>query len=90
MAQAPSSPSDDAQRREAQAALEDLHAQPTYAGSALADASRRAAAHFAGRDQADADAPPDAAEVWGRRIGRALSLAGCLALAAYLYVTYLR
>jgi hypothetical protein len=27
--------------------------------------------------------------LWGRRIGRALSLAGFVALAIYLYVTYL-
>ncbi|MCC7347166.1 MAG: hypothetical protein IT538_07180 [Variibacter sp.] len=91
MAQASSPPPGDARQREAQAALERLHDQPTYAGSALADAGRRAAAHFAGRDPGDAAMPlPDATELWGRRIGRALSLAGCIALAAYLYVTYLR
>jgi hypothetical protein len=33
----------------------------------------------------DAD-PSDKAELWGRRIGRALSLAGCLVLAAWLII----
>jgi hypothetical protein len=42
--------------------------------------------HFAGRDalrEAGKDAP-DPAELWGRRIGRALSLIGVLVLAALL------
>ncbi len=34
--------------------------------------------------------PEDAVERWGRRIGRALSAAGCVALALYLYATYFR
>ena len=29
-------------------------------------------------------------ELWGRRIGRGLSLAGLVALAVYLYVTHVR
>jgi hypothetical protein len=33
---------------------------------------------------------PDPAEVWGRRIGRALAVIAFIALCAYLYVTYLR
>ncbi len=32
----------------------------------------------------------DAVERWGRRIGHALSVAGCVALALYLYATYFR
>jgi hypothetical protein len=58
-------------------------------GSAMADAARRTASHFGGRDAGEA-APPDAIELWGRRIGRALSLVVCIALGVYLYVTYLR
>ena len=52
----------------------------------MAKAARRTGAHFSGRD---ADEPPeDAVELWGRRIGRALSLIGVIGLAIYLFVTY--
>lgn len=72
-----------------QAALADLerlrHQDETLSGS-LAAWARRAAAHFSGRDGDAADP----VEMWGKRIGRALSLAGVLVLAAYLYATYLR
>jgi hypothetical protein len=91
MEHAPRPADDQQQRREAQETLDHLRDHPTYAGSALASAGRRAAEHFAGHDPADRTLePPDAVELWGRRIGRALSLAGCVALAAYLYMTYLR
>lgn len=79
----------DDERRQAERALERLRHEPTFAGSSLAAAGRRAADHFAGKDATDAE-PPDTVELWGRRIGRTLSLAGCIALAIYLYVTYLR
>ena len=79
----------EAARREANAAMERLRPEPTFAGSSLAAAGKRAADHFSGKDAADRD-EPDAMELWGRRIGRALSLIGCIALAIYLYVTYLR
>jgi hypothetical protein len=46
-------------------------------GSALARAGQRLGDHFGGRD-VDAG---DWAEVWGRRIGRALSLVGVIVLA---------
>jgi hypothetical protein len=49
----------------------------TLGGSGVARAGRRLGDHFAGRD-ADAG---DWAEVWGRRIGRALSLVGVVVLA---------
>jgi hypothetical protein len=65
-------------------------AEPAFGGSALRAAASRAAGHFAGRDAGDPAEPPDAVELWGRRIGRALSLAACAALAVYIYVTYLR
>jgi hypothetical protein len=32
----------------------------------------------------------DGIELWGRRIGRTLSLFGCIALAIYLYLAYVR
>lgn len=45
-----------------------------------------AGAHFGA-----AEAPPaDRIEVWGRRIGRTLSLLAFAALAVYLYLTYVR
>jgi cytochrome c-type biogenesis protein CcmH/NrfG len=72
----------DAERRAAVESLDRLR----YDGdgllsSALAQEARRAAA-----PAADADDP---AEVWGRRIGRGLSIAAFLALLVYLSVTYL-
>jgi hypothetical protein len=47
---------------------------------------RRAGAHFSGRD----DVADDAIEVWGKRIGRMLSLIGVFGLGLYLYLTYFR
>ena len=62
----------------------------TVGSSALARAAlpRRIADHFAGRDAVGAEegGGTDPAELWGRRIGRALSLLGCLALAWWLGV----
>jgi hypothetical protein len=58
----------------------------TFAQSALANA-HRAGEHFAGRDRDDP--PDDAIELWGRRIGRGLSLLGVIVLAIYLFVTYI-
>jgi hypothetical protein len=60
---------------------------------AIAGASRDSETLFGGLpgrlvrhfSAADAD-PSDKAELWGRRIGRALSLAGCLVLAAWLLI----
>ena len=75
---------DEAQRREALRTLDTLSEHDTFATSALARTARRAADHFAAKDAAG----EDRIEVWGRRIGRGLSLAGLLALAIYLYVTY--
>lgn len=63
---------------------------PAAAGASLRPLTARTVAHFAGRDARDGGEPPDAVERWGRRIGRALSLAGFLALALYLGATYLR
>jgi hypothetical protein len=60
----------------------------TVGSSALACSGRRIADHFAGRDAVgDAEGgATDPAELWGRRIGRALSLLGCIALAWWLGV----
>lgn len=77
---------DEAQRREALATLDGLKRQDTFATSALARAAQRAGDHFAASDAAG----EDRIELWGRRIGRALSLAGFLALALYLYFTHFR
>jgi hypothetical protein len=81
----------EARRRAALDALEKLrHDRAPLAGSGLADAARRAAAHFAGADAAGPDGAIDPIELWGRRIGRALSLLAVIGLSIYLYVTYLR
>lgn len=82
MAQSPHE-RDEAQRREALRTLASLTERDTIASSALARAARRAGEHFSGKDAGE-----DRIELWGRRIGRALSLAGLIVLAAYLYLTY--
>ena len=77
---------DEAQRREALASLRELSERESFASSALARTARRAGDHFAAKD-----APgEDRIELWGRRIGRALSLAGFIALLIYFYFMYLR
>jgi cytochrome c-type biogenesis protein CcmH/NrfG len=82
MAQSPHE-RDEAQRREALRTLETLNERDTFATSVLARTAQRAADHFGARDAGE-----DRIELWGRRIGRGLSLAGLVALAIYLYVTY--
>lgn len=57
----------------------------TIGASSTRRAANRARDHFAGAD-ADAD---DRIEIWGRRIGRFLSLLFFIALVIYLAVTYL-
>ena len=78
---------EDEQRREALATLKSLGDSDTFATSALARTARRAGDHFTGRDAVEADGSVDRIELWGRRIGRGLSLAGFVALAIYLYLT---
>ena len=75
---------DEAQRREALRTLETLNERDTFVSSALARSAKRATDHFTARDATG----EDRIELWGRRIGRALSLAGFVALAIYLYATY--
>ncbi len=53
-------------------------------GDALGLLLRRAGAHFGAADHAGSDP----IELWGRRIGRLLAVAVCVALCAYLYVVY--
>src|SRR4029077_17276452 len=80
------------QRREALRTLDTLRESDTVATSALARTARRASDHFTARDAMHdalgADGSVDSVELWGRRIGRALSFIGLIALAVYLYVTY--
>ena len=76
---------DEAQRREALASLRDLSERDTLVTSALARTARRASDHFAVKDAGE-----DRIELWGRRIGRGLSLVGFVALAIYLFLTYFR
>jgi len=77
----------DAQRR--RAALRDLERAGVESdlvfSSAVKRAAERARDHFTAAD-ADSD---ERIEVWGRRIGRVLSLLAVIALAYYLAVTYL-
>jgi hypothetical protein len=77
------------ERREALATLESLRESDTFATSTLARTARRASDHFSARDAIAADGSVDKIELWGRRIGRALSLAGLVVLAIYLYFSYL-
>ena len=71
--------------REARETLEHQHREPDAMGqSAVARAADRARAHMAA-DDAD---PNDSVEVWGRRIGRALSAVAFVLLAIWLF-TYL-
>ena len=82
---------DEARRREAVETLERLKRdRAPLVGSGLADAARRAARHFAAADAVGPDGARDPIELWGQRIGRALSLLAVIALSIYLYFTYLR
>ena len=83
---------DEEQRREALRTLDALRDTDTFATSALARTARRASDHFTAKDAMNdalrADGSLDRIELWGRRIGRGLSLIGFVALAVYLYVTH--
>lgn len=58
----------------------------TIGGSSLARATKRLGDHFSGQDAAGENraGDTDAIEVWGRRIGRALSLIGVVGLTYWL------
>jgi hypothetical protein len=75
------------------AALKELHGlrhEGAELGGAMSAMAKRTASHFAGQDGKDGEPERDPIELWGKRIGRALSLIGVAALAIYLYVTYIR
>ncbi len=83
------SPPDDARSREARDALERVRRESESLGtSALARAGRRLGAHLSAQDAVGEAGPgrTDPIELWGRRIGRGLSLVGALLLAWYLGV----
>jgi hypothetical protein len=82
---------DDERQKEAKAALDRVaRDSETLGGSSLSRLGRRAGDHFAGRDAVgEADGGTDPVEVWGRRIGRALSLIGVIVL-TYLVGAQLR
>ena len=67
---------------EAREALERVQRDTdTLGSSALARMGRRAGDHFGARDAMDAEGGTDPIELWGRRIGRILSLIGVIILA---------
>ena len=74
-------------RRAALKDLQRLREEVAEIGGALSAMAKRTASHFAGHDGVT---ERDPIELWGKRIGRALSLIGVVALAIYLYVTYVK
>ena len=68
--------------REAREALERVERESeTIGGSSLGRVGRRLGGHFAARDAiGDGNGGTDPVELWGRRIGRALSLIGVIVL----------
>ena len=80
---------DDPRESEAHAALDRVARDTeTIGGSSAARVGRRLSAHFAGQDavgEAEGGGT-DPVEVWGRRIGRALSLVGVVLLSLWLAV----
>jgi hypothetical protein len=75
--------------REAREALERVRRDSeTLGASALARMSRRAGDHFGARDAVGAGegGGTDPIELWGRRIGRGLSLIGVVVLGLWLLV----
>ena len=80
--------SEDERERGAKSALDGVDRDAeTLGGSGIARAGRRLGRHFSGGDApVEPDGAADWAEVWGRRIGRALSLVGVVVLAYLLGV----
>ncbi|MEZ0168930.1 hypothetical protein [Microvirga sp. TS319] len=80
---------DEERQREAREALERVRRDTEAVGSsALARMSRQAQEHFGARDAVGAgeDGGTDPIELWGRRIGRALSLVGVVILGLWLLI----
>ena len=75
--------------REAREALERVQRDSeTLGSSALARMGRRAGDHFGGKDAVGSaeGGRTDPVELWGRRIGRSLSLVGVVILGLWLLV----
>lgn len=73
--------------RESREALERVRRDTESVGSsALARMSRQAQDHFAARDAVGQAGETDPIELWGRRIGRGLSLVGVVVLGLWLLV----
>jgi hypothetical protein len=75
--------------REAREALERVgRDSETIGSSSLARVGRRVGGHFAGQDALGRaeDGGTDPIELWGRRVGRALSLIGVVVLTYFLGV----
>jgi hypothetical protein len=73
--------------QEAREALERVRRDSeTLGSSSLARMGRRVGEHFGGKDAvgAEPDGGTDPVELWGRRIGRSLSLIGVVILALWL------
>jgi len=80
---------DQEEGREAREALERIRrATETLGSSALARMGRQAGEHFGAKDAVGAGegGGTDPIELWGRRIGRALSLIGVVILTIWLLV----
>ena len=80
-------PADPERSRESRAVLDRVARETETLGtSALARAGRRVGGHFAGQDAVGqaASGGTDPAELWGRRVGRALSLGLGIGLAWWL------
>jgi hypothetical protein len=82
---------DDEREREARETLDRVARESeTIGSSSLGRLGRRAGDHFAAKDAlGEAEGGTDPIELWGRRIGRALSLIGVIVL-AYLLGVQLR
>jgi hypothetical protein len=80
---------DEDRQKESREALERVARESeTVGSSALARSAKRVTDHFAGKDAVGSaeGGGTDPAELWGRRIGRALSLLGVVLLAYWLGV----
>jgi hypothetical protein len=78
---------DEERRQESEEALRRVARESeTVGSSALARNARRVGDHFAGKDAQGVGegGGTDPVEVWGRRIGRGLSLVGVIVLAYWL------
>ena len=80
---------DSERQQEAKAALDRVARESETIGGSLGRVGRRVGDHFAAQDAVGEAGGTDPIELWGRRIGRALSLIGVVVL-AYLVGAQLR